>query len=155
MRANFHILEFQLQLISRVTVPFLRKYKLQYFPPLFQWQAGIDIILWEEGSKISLYFKHVFLKLDFSGELFVLVIEILMQYLFFSLLQFEETSDTNNSNSHVPRASTQCLNDLSIQESLDGWLASAQSTQSGQNLASSAYEPDTNLEEGRQIEVLA
>ena len=65
----------------------------------------------------------------------------------------EETPDTNSINSHAPSTPIQGLNSgRLIQESVDGWLT----TQSGQNLASSAaHELDSNLDEDRQIEVLA
>ena len=91
------------------------------------------------------------MKLEFSRELVVLLLKIL---LLFFLLQVEETVD-NNRNSHAPCVPVQVLNSGPlIQESVDGWMANAQSTQSGQNLVSSVHETDSSSEV-RQSEVLA
>ena len=105
----------------------------------------------ERGPKHIPVFQACILKLEFSRELVVLLIKIL---LLFFLLQVEETID-NNRNSHAPSVPVQGLNSGPLtQESVDGWMTNAQSTQSGQNLVSSVHEPDSSSED-RQSEVLA
>ena len=43
---------------------------------------------------------------------------------------------------------------LPIQESVDGWMLTAPSTQRGEIRASTVHESGSNLEEDRQVEVL-
>ena len=60
-------------------------------------------------------------------------------------LQFEETQDMIVLGS---------LNILPIQESVDGWILTAQSTQRGENRTSAVHESGSNMEEDSQVEVL-
>ena len=61
-------------------------------------------------------------------------------------LQFEETQDM---------IVLDRLNILPIQESVDGWMLTAQSRQRGENRASTVHESGSNMEEDSQVEVLA
>ena len=60
-------------------------------------------------------------------------------------MQFEETLDMNILD----------ISGLPIQESVDGWMLTAQSTQRGENRASTVHESGSNLEDDRQVEVSA
>ena len=71
-------------------------------------------------------------------------------------LQFEKSLDMNISENRASSIRIQQLNSgLPIQESVDGWMLTAQSTQRGEICASAVHEPGSILEEDAQVEVLA
>ena len=60
-------------------------------------------------------------------------------------------SDNRASSIHIQQLNS----GLPIQESVDGWMLTAQSTQRGEICASAVHEPGSILEEDAQVEVLA
>ena len=81
-------------------------------------------------------------------SMFAIIFTIIVQFCFQTQL-ISNPSNPEHIN-HVPPAQIQGLNSgMPIQESVDGWIRTTQSTQS------EVHGPDSNLDEDRRIEVIA